>query len=56
MTEDDYAKGVFINARSRIQAHVRGHRPAPGQEIRLQRDELTFNDSASIIDDWLDNG
>jgi hypothetical protein len=31
--------------------------PALCQEIRLQRDELTFNDSASIIDDWLrDNG
>jgi hypothetical protein len=24
-------------------------------ELRLQRDELTFNDSASIISDWLRN-
>lgn len=29
--------------------------PALCAEIRLQRDELTFNDSASIIDDWLLN-
>jgi len=27
--------------------------PALCGELRLQRDELTFNDSASIISDWL---
>jgi len=27
--------------------------PALCEQLRLQRDELTFNDSASIISDWL---